>query len=189
MDRKSHSLRLLSRQSISCHQLAKNAHELSKSYAFQIGRRRLNPDSYKILSELMPLHVIKRKTKYEFFAGWFMFDRGILDAKIHIPAIVYPQASDNFIRDAAWTQLLIYHLFDLERHSSLAQLSRLLEAMPTDIKQTIFPNDYSHSSAVLTGNLTESSRSAIRHQLAKLNSHEPMEVDILTRILSRIPSQ
>lgn len=176
----------LRRCSLSCHELARPAYALSKDLKHQINNRQLPQEFITLSQTLEPVHVIEvSNNSFEFFAGWQWLDDCQIRQLQDISIIIHKHIPSREIAKTAWAYQLCKHSSDLHRSSNLAQLTKLLEKIPSNIKKQILNGSYSSSALQTVSNLTNESRSAIRNQLtkAKATNKETEPKSILSELL------
>lgn len=172
--------------SLSCHELARPAYALSKDLRHQINNRQLPREFITLSQALEPVHVIEvSKKSFEFFAGWQWLDECQIRQVQDISIIIHKHIPNREIAKTAWAFQLSKHSCDLYRGSNLAQLTDLLDKIPSNIRKQLLKGSYSYSALQTVSNLTNESRSAIRNQLrkAKATNTETEPKSVLSELL------
>ena len=172
--------------SLSCHELARPAYALSKDLRHQISNRQLPQEFITLSQTLEPVHVIEApNNSFEFFAGWQWLDECKIRQVQDISIIIHKHIPSGEIVKTAWAYQLCKHSSDLHRSSNLAQLTELLDKIPSNIKKQLLNGSYSSSALKTFSNLTNESRSAIRNQLrkTKITRTETKHKSVLSELL------
>jgi len=162
----------VTRESIIIHQDAKVPFELFDSFEFQVEAMKFEMCTLSQEQFNLPCSILARDGKYQVFSGWSALHKTAPISSEELLILNYHKRSIKNIEEEAWRYLVNGFSNTYHRKSVLAYLSSVMEKIPKEIKEKIFPQYKSNSVESLVQFICHEKRGPVRFQNKRLKTKD-----------------